>query len=78
MNCINCGRQITSPRSVARGMGPLCWRRAKDDKATMDLFFDGPTHPVYEAPKMGFFKSLINKLFGGKYEQRSFSTGAGR
>ena len=26
--CIPCSRVLTSPRSVARGYGPVCWKRA--------------------------------------------------
>jgi Family of unknown function (DUF6011) len=54
MNCIICGRPISQPRSLERGMGPSCWRRSKSDGITAALFggaqlFDGPTHPEYEA-----------------------------
>lgn len=25
--CLRCGRKLTNPKSKARGMGPICWRK---------------------------------------------------
>jgi len=31
VNCDRCGRLLTDPRSVARGYGPVCWKRLREE-----------------------------------------------
>ena len=31
VNCDRCGRNLTAPRSVARGYGPVCWKRLREE-----------------------------------------------
>lgn len=36
-SCVRCGRKLTDPRSVQRGMGPVCWTASKGDVFERDL-----------------------------------------
>ena len=29
--CLRCGRKLSNPKSIARGMGPVCWRKTHLD-----------------------------------------------
>ncbi len=35
VNCNICGRPLTAPKSVARGVGPVCWAKLK--RGELDL-----------------------------------------
>lgn len=36
-NCCRCGRRITDPASLSRGMGPICWTESQGDVFESDL-----------------------------------------
>lgn len=57
--CTRCGRVLTDPRSVARGAGPVCFRKIKDAallvlaahsheavRKALELIADGGIRPV--------------------------------
>ncbi|MBE3576915.1 MAG: hypothetical protein IMX00_04420 [Limnochordales bacterium] len=33
--CIRCGRKLTDPSSVQRGMGPVCWGKSLEEMALL-------------------------------------------
>jgi len=38
--CVRCGRMHTDPKSIERGMGPICWGKSRGDIFEKDLEAD--------------------------------------
>jgi hypothetical protein len=35
--CIRCGRKLTDPASIKRGMGPVCWGKSLQEQVRLEI-----------------------------------------
>ncbi len=65
MRCINCGRELTDPESVDRGIGPVCLSHIKREEKKQDRLQD---EIILTADMGGEIEDLIGRTSGKSFE----------
>lgn len=65
MRCINCGRELTDPESVRRGIGPVCLSRVKSEERKQKLL---PEERILTADMGGEIADLIAGTSGKSFQ----------
>jgi len=85
--CRCCGKPLSDPKSISRGLGPICWKKlANPYQELIDMILDKGIREVNEYPPLSFYqknskrncpscKSLLDPLEHFKHEGGMFIKG---